>query len=283
MNYQILKNQNNCSNIGHDLSRTGKPMRMLRTLIVISIVCSVISLFLFNSAASASTKVRFKQIIAPLNCLFDEVNDGSGAVVYLTPETCGTMIQPQRTTQASAQSTTGTASQSQPIPAEYYSGSQYLDSEGGTSGNQNGYMLIVHPGLVYSFRLPGDSPVGAPRTMEITSIHNGIVTITFGPEEKQAVLREGQLVRANIAYDGEADVELTVIRINSDTSAIVHVKFPVQSRLVGKVTGTNNTGTTLVIFWLLTGGVLYVHAHSRYRSRHTRYVDRSWKVEETIK
>jgi len=283
MNYKIQKKQKNCANVSCNHSHTSKPIRMMHILVAVSLVCSGISLFLLHSTASASTKVRFKQIIAPLNCLFDEVNDGTGAVVYLTPETCGTMIRPQRITQTSAQSTTATANQSQPIPAEYYSGSQYLDSEGGTTASQNGYMLIVHPGLVYSFRLPGDSPVGAPRTMEITSIHNGFVTITFGPEEKQAILQEGQVVRANIAYDGEADVELTVVRINSDDSAILHVKFPVQSRLAGKVTGTNNTVTTIAIFWLLIGGVLYVHAHSRYRSRHTRYVDRSWKIEETIK
>lgn len=255
-------------------------MNAKRTILYASIMISC-TVFLWSPVVSASTKVRMKQLIAPLNCLFDEVNDGSGAVVYLTPETCGTVVQPRRIAQPTTAVTTNP--QSQPIPAEYYSGSQYLDSGGGSASTKNGYMLIVHAGLVYSFRLPGDSPVGAPRTLEITSIRGGIVTITFGPGDKQTRLREGQRTRANIAYDTDVDVEVTVIRINSDGSAILHVKFPVQSRLAGKVLETNNTAITLMIFWLLISATLYVHAHSRYRSRHRLYYDRNWKVEETIK
>jgi len=280
-NQQILKN--NREQPRTNRARSDKLRHAKHFVVTFAFFCTVISLFICVPIASASTKVRFKQIIAPLNCLFDEVNDGSGAVVYLTPETCGTMIQPQRTNQSTTSTTAATSTRTQPVPSEYYSGSQYLDSEGGSASSQNGYMLIVHAGLVYNFRLPGDSPVGAPRTLEITSIHNGVVTITFGPGDKQTKLVEEQLVRANIAYDAEADVEVTAVQINSDDSAVLHVNFPVQSRLAGKVTGTNNTTTTLVIFWLLTGAVLYVHAHSRYRSRHTRFVDRNWKVEETIK
>lgn len=283
MYMQIPKNNSSYSNLWLRYNISAKSMDTRGVLISLVVVCTIASMFLWAPIASASTKVRFKQIIAPLNCLFDEVNDGSGAVVYLTPETCGTMLQPQRTSQSAASTTAATTTQTQPVPAEYYTGSQYLDSEGGTTSSQNGYMLIVRTGLVYSFRLSGDSPVGAPRTLEITGIRDGIVTITFGPGDKQAKLREGQVTRADIANDTDIDVEVTVVRINNDGSAILHVKFPVQSRLAGTVTDNNDTATTLVIFWLLIGGVLYVHAHSRYRSRHVRYFDREWKVEETIK
>lgn len=243
-----------------------------------------IGVLLWTPLVSASTKVRFKQIIAPLNCLFDEVNDGSGAVVYLTPETCGTVIQPpSSSSNTTASNTATTTSQSPPVPAEYYSGSQYLETEGGGTGTKNGYMLIVRAGLVYSFRLAGDSPVGAPRTIEITSIHDGVVTLTFGPGDRQAKLREGQSIKANIAYDSDVDVEVTVVRINEDSSAILHVKFPTQSRLAGNTLQTNNTAVAIAILWILVGAALYVHAHARYRNRHTRYYDRNWKVDEIIK
>lgn len=256
-----------------------KTVSIKSTLLSLVFACVMASSFIWTPVASASTRVRFKQIIAPLNCLFDEVNDGSGAVVYLTPETCGTVIQPRVPTG----STTGSAMQPQPVPIEYYSGGQYLDSEGGDSTTQNGYMLIVRPGLVYTFRLPGDSPVGAARTLEITSIQNGIVTITFGPGDQQAKLREGQYLGANIAYDAAVDVEITVLQINSDGSAIIHVKFPVQSRLAGSINKTESTIVPGIILWCLGSAALYVHAHARYRSRHAKYYDRNWKIEETIK
>lgn len=254
------------------------------TYVSIVLCFMFVCILVWAPAASASTKVRFKQIIAPLNCLFDEVNDGSGAVVYLTPETCGTVIQPtSRITNTTTSNTATTTSQSPPVPTEYYSGSQYLETEGGSTSTKNGYMLIVRAGLVYSFRLAGDSPVGAPRTIEITSIHDGFVTLTFGPGDRQAKLREGQSIKANIAYDSGVDVEVTVVRINEDSSAILHVKFPVQSRLAGNVSQTNNTAVAIAVLWILVGAALYVHAHARYRNRHTRYYDRNWKVDEIIK
>lgn len=231
----------------------------------------------FVPTVAASTRVRMKQLIVPLNCLFDEVNDGSGAVVYLTPETCGTLVRPQQ-----AASQPSATVQPQPVPSEYYSGNTFLDNYGGSS-NQNGYMLVVRPGLVYSFRLPGDSPVGAPRTLEITSIRDGVVTVTFGPGDRQAVLLEGQRYRANIAYDDEADVEVTVLRIQNDGSAVIHVKFLEQTRLVGRVVETNHTIIAFAILGFLVGAALYVHAHSRYRSRRTRRRGDGWHIEETIK
>lgn len=281
MRQQTLNNKmQHCSLLPRSTSR--KAASIKSTLLSLVFACVMASSFIWTPVASASTKVRFKQIIAPLNCLFDEVNDGSGAVVYLTPETCGTVIQPRQTTMPTG-STTGSAMQSKPVPIEYYSGGQYLDSEGGGSSTQNGYMLIVRSGLVYTFRLPGDSPVGAARTLEITSIQNGIVTITFGPGDQQAELREGQYLGANIAYDAAVDVEVTVLQINSDGSAIVHVKFPVQSRLAGSINKTESTIVPGIILWCLGSAALYVHAHARYRSRHAKYYDRNWKIEETIK
>ncbi len=234
-------------------------------------------IFCLAPTASASSKVKMKQLIVPLNCLFDEVNDGSGAVVYLTPETCGTLIRTQLPTP-----TPSLPAQPQPVPSEYYSGSTYLDNYGG-SKNQNGYMLVVRPGIVYSFRLPGDSPVGPPRTLEITSIQDGAVTVTFGPGDRQVILREGQRFRANIAYDDEPDVEITVLRIQNDGSAVIHVKFLEQSRLVGRVIETNHTMIAFAILALLVGAALYVHAHARYRTRHLRRRSDGWHVEETIK
>ncbi len=234
-------------------------------------------LFCLVPSAHASSRVRMKQLIVPLNCLFDEVNDGSGAVVYLTPETCGTLVRPQQPTP-----TPSAPTQPQPVPSEYYSGNIYLDSFGGRT-SQNGYVLVVRPGLIYSFRLPGDSPVGAPRTLEITSIRDGAVTITFGPGDRQVTLREGQRFRANIAYDDEADVDITVLRIQDDGSAVIHVKFPKQPRLDGRVFETNHTMIAILILMLLTGAALYVHAHSRYRTRHTHRRSDGWHIEETIK
>lgn len=249
---------------------------MIRGSLIASVCAVAFLTFSCVPTVSASTRVRMKQLIVPLNCLFDEVNDGSGAVVYLTPETCGTLVRQQPATSAPA-----SVAQPQPVPPEYYSGSTYLDSYGGSS--QNGYMLVVRPGLVYSFRLPGDSPVGPPRTLEITSINDGAVTITFGPGDRLATLREGQKFRANIAYDDEADIEITVLRIQTDGSAVIHIKFPEQTRLVGWVIETNHTLIAFAILGLLGGAALYVHAHSRYRSRNLRSRSAGWHVEETIK
>lgn len=275
MNRQIAKHDGN--------SRTKiKLMYTRRMLIVAAFTCTVLSLFLCTPVASASTKVRFKQIIAPLNCIFDEVNDGSGVVVYLTPETCGTVIQPQQY-RGRAASNPLPAAQSQWVPEAYYSGSLYLDSMGGGTNAQNGYMLIVHAGLVYSYRLSADSPVGALRTIEITSIRNGIVTITFGPGDMQAKLREGQYIKANVAYDANVDLEVTVVRINDDGSAIIRVAFPVQSEPAPTTEQTDNTAVAIGLLWMLAGLALYVHAHSRYRGRHARYYDRNWRIEQTIK
>lgn len=247
----------------------------------VALFFAVACLLVWVPTAAASTRTRFKQIIAPLHCLFDEVNDGSGAVVYVTPETCGTVVQPGSTKQPTA--SRSITSNSEPVPVEYYSGMLYLDTEGGSVNSKNGYMLIVRPGLVYSFRLPGDSPVGAPRTIEITSIRGGVVTITFGPGDRQAVLHEGQHISADIAFGTAVDVEITVVQVNDDATAVLHVTFPAQTQMADATVEDNHTDVALIVLGLLVAASLYVHAHSRYRSRRMVYYDKNWKIDETIK
>lgn len=58
---------------------------------------------------------QLRQKILPLNCVFEEVNDGLGSLYYLTPEACGVVIQPTQSTPQQGQST---AIYAQPVYVE---------------------------------------------------------------------------------------------------------------------------------------------------------------------
>lgn len=51
-----------------------------------------ISMFMPSSALAVHA--TFKQQIVPMNCVFQQVNDGTGTIIYLTPKECGVIVNP---------------------------------------------------------------------------------------------------------------------------------------------------------------------------------------------
>jgi hypothetical protein len=49
---------------------------------------------LWVAAPVFAASAAFGQKILPLNCVFEQVNDGTGTIIYLTPAACGQVITP---------------------------------------------------------------------------------------------------------------------------------------------------------------------------------------------
>jgi hypothetical protein len=64
---------------------------MKRPFLLIMITTAIVFLSPIVAYAASTT---LKQKVLPLNCVFQEVNDGLGTLYYLTPEECGVVAQP---------------------------------------------------------------------------------------------------------------------------------------------------------------------------------------------
>jgi hypothetical protein len=66
---------------------------ILRNICILSMLI-IMSVVFSTAAVAASAKANFKQLILPLNCVFQQVNDGTGTIIYLTPAACGQLVHP---------------------------------------------------------------------------------------------------------------------------------------------------------------------------------------------
>lgn len=79
------------------------PVRSLRTFLGRGLqllpVTSVLLMVVFSGALLANdasaVNGKLKQQILPLDCIYEEVNDGTGTLIYLTPEECGQIPDPE--------------------------------------------------------------------------------------------------------------------------------------------------------------------------------------------
>jgi hypothetical protein len=67
-----------------------------RPIIAILVASSALTavLLMCPFAGAQATTTNFSQKILPLDCIFQEVNDGTGTLIYLTPEECGVILTP---------------------------------------------------------------------------------------------------------------------------------------------------------------------------------------------
>lgn len=66
---------------------------MKRRLFTFAVAAASCCSLLFTAQVLAAS-TNFEQKILPLNCQFEEVNDGTGTIIYLTPEQCGALVNP---------------------------------------------------------------------------------------------------------------------------------------------------------------------------------------------
>lgn len=70
----------------------------------VSTLLALASLIVVMPATVYAANDQLRQKILPLNCVFEEVNDGLGSLYYLTPEECGVVVQPPQTVPQSSPS-----------------------------------------------------------------------------------------------------------------------------------------------------------------------------------
>ncbi len=68
---------------------------MIRSVLLSVVTISVFALILFEPATAASN-TRFKQWIAPLECVESHVADGENTTVILTPQQCDELLHPPK-------------------------------------------------------------------------------------------------------------------------------------------------------------------------------------------
>jgi hypothetical protein len=59
------------------------------TILLGIVICAM------HASSVLAVRATFKQQIFPLNCVFQQVNDGAGTVIFITPKECGVIVQPK--------------------------------------------------------------------------------------------------------------------------------------------------------------------------------------------
>lgn len=207
------------------------------------------------SPASADTPVRMKQTIRPVPCGIDHLTDDNGVIHYFTPRECGKLVTPKPPASIGPMPIAELPRDIAPAKP------LYLDSAANTNGSA-GYMLLTREGMMYSFRLQGDNPLLAPRTFEIIKVEDGVVTIHFAPGEKTVVLKKGERVKIDLAYDGDPDIGFVVEDIDSGGVVSLRVWFPLQQRMVGLVDNNHALFASIMLF-TLSSVVIYINVQIR--------------------
>lgn len=240
------------------------------------ILATTISLALAWPVKAASPeKVRMWQRILPLPCGVDHITDIDGTDHYFAPRECGKLVVPSRNPVTSQGNST-------PLPSGG-GAVEYLDSSV-ASNSVDAYLLVTNKSMVYKFRLLGESQVAPYRTMEILGIDTVAQTIQlrFTPGDKIVTLHLGERLRADIAYDGAADLDITFINITSDGKVALRVWFPIQSLAVqsNTVHTTRDTFIAATIIVLALGLLFSTLTTVRRRTKKLWRAERHWKSVE---
>ena len=183
-------------------------------------------------SVSAATSMQFTQVIRPLPCGVDRIIDIDGSEHQINLIPCPPLIVP-----VPAQPSINIPGSNAVTPRYAVT---YLESQDHQTGGQ-AYYLRVEKGQVFTFRLSGDSVVSPLRTLEIVQITANDVAFMFTPGDKMLTLQNAGTINADIAFDAQTDVHISVKQILGDQSAVLLVWFPGQINEVSAAQGTNQS------------------------------------------
>jgi hypothetical protein len=185
------------------------------------LVMTAITLAVVGQATALSAResdARFTQKILPINCIFDEINNGLGTLAYLTPAECGQLITPPDNTGQSEQ--TGTikpipvlifqpsfavtpskpkltylGQQPEPLPTTTAQNGLLLNTVSNITGISGALVTLKHGDSLY-YR-PLGSVLATLRKITITDITTDSASFSVSPINKKSTLK----LRENISFD----------------------------------------------------------------------------------
>ncbi len=243
------------------------------------ILCTVLTISGPATALSAhAPDARFTQKILPLNCVFDEVNDGLGTLTYLTPAECGQIItpivtpgKPNQNGQPSTitpkpvlifqstfrsvtpQYTRSIGLQPEPLPPNTPQSGLLLNTVGNIT-SKSGAIVTVKRGDALYYRPLGSSQATV-RKIIVTGITTHSVTFSVWPLNQQANLE----LNKEISFDStEIDpspaIKITLERIVASSEPQVTLRLQLLRVISSAVkTGTVSRSDTQKIVLLSLG------------------------------
>jgi hypothetical protein len=169
---------------------------------IVSTTAIILLVFSLSGDIVLAKNATLKQQILPLDCIFEEVNDGLGTIHYLTPEACGVIIPPTveptlppapsgsgqitpqlmpvlgRTPARNSVYRSPTTSQSNP-GTDHENGliNVILLNNIGAALQNGGYVVMVHIGSTFFYR-PLDNPQTTVRSLTVTGIDAHKITLS---------------------------------------------------------------------------------------------------------
>ena len=235
-----------------------------------SIIFFILVYCIVGSQTVSAQNLTFKQQILPLDCVFEQVNDGLGTIQYLTPETCGVILPPAVIPPAATGSQPETGSSS-----GYYTGSQPsstivypsrtirqrdsnpADTRSGvvptlllnnisTMLQNGGDIVQVQVGSTFFYR-PVDSPQAAIRSLTVTAINASGVTLTSQQTGVSFHLGIGQARTYDKLQTGQPALGIRLEILRAPQSASLRLQL-----LANNSSGSYTTSTAVRIV-MITG------------------------------
>jgi hypothetical protein len=246
----------------------------------------------FSTTAYAES-ATFKQQILPLNCVFEEVNDGLGTLLYLTPAECGQIITPlainDRDTSNDyttplpsgktatvrryslvnlAPSSSGPKPVSTLVPPIVTTSGPLINSSSEATKPQ-GYSLLVKEGEVLYYQ-PLGKPAASLRKITISHIKRNQADIDIQPLGLQKTIKLHESLRLDTDQTSTPAIEITLehIDLGPDPDVTLRLKLLAELKRPNQHRPDNaNNGllavVSLVLFAAAVVSLTYWHTDKR--------------------
>ncbi len=206
---------------------------------------SALSLIVLATGTVRAEDVALKQQIVPMDCIFEEVNDGLGTLHYLTPEACGVIIPTPSTSPPPAVSSTSFTPAPEPLvnqtvthdhPPRVIGSNNTVNGSGSDPVNvvllnniadalqSGGDVFPVHVGSTFFYR-PVDSPQSGIRSLTITSINASGITLYIQQLKLSFHLGVGQARTYDTLQNGQPAIGIRLEILKQPNTATVRLQL----------------------------------------------------------
>jgi hypothetical protein len=257
------------------------------------IMAGVLVLAIGFGATVDAESTTFKQQILPLNCVFEDINDGLGTLHYLTPAECGQIIPPPPPVDTGPSDTVKTPApsskpitirrnslanltpnNSSPIPSSTVvqpvvtANGPFINSSSEVT-KSHGYSLNVKEGEVLYYQ-PLGRPTASLRKITVSHIKRNQADIDIQPIGLQKTIKLHQNLRLDNGQTSTPAIEITLehIDLGPDPSVTLRLKLLAELKRPNQRRPDNASNNQLavvclVLFAAVIVSLTYWHADKR--------------------
>lgn len=240
------------------------------------------------SAATTTQRAKFTQKILPLTCVYQEVNDGLGTLIYLTPADCGIIDKPGNSGGGGGRGNSGGSKSPSPgnnplsnlgssglVTGQYVNPSKPKTlhlNHFQSAENDKGLAITVSAGFQLAY-IPLFGADNGPRTIVVTATSPQWVTLVIQPLGQLVDVKAGEKVLVDYSSDQKPRLAIRLLEVPKNGQAKLKI-WLLNARPSAIKKDVSSQGVNELI---IVGGAVAIVATSSYmiRSRiEKRYLSR---------